>query len=29
VTVEDPLSGEDADLKAGHLTLGGGLRLRF
>jgi hypothetical protein len=29
VTVDDPLSGVEADLKAGHTTVGGGLRLRF
>lgn len=29
VTVDDPLSGEEAELKAGHVTVGGGLRVRF
>jgi hypothetical protein len=29
VTVDEPLSGEDADLDAGRTTFGAGLRLRF
>jgi hypothetical protein len=29
VTVKDPLSNQDADLRLGHLALSGGLRLRF
>ena len=29
VTVDEPLSGEEADLTAGHMTVGGGLRVRF
>ena len=29
VKVDDPLSEEEVELKAGHVTAGGGLRLRF
>jgi hypothetical protein len=29
VTVDDPLTGDAADLEAGDVTFGGGLRLRF
>lgn len=29
ITLTDPLSGDDADLKVGNTTVGGGLRVRF
>jgi hypothetical protein len=28
-SINDPLSGSPADLEVGHVTAGGGLRLRF